>query len=190
MTYKNNNKDSKKIITFNTNPEMEMLKMPKSIAKAISSIMGDIVTLNNDTTNEFQKYKYASIDGFLGLCRPIMAKHGLIITMDEKNCVVERDAGKKPWLHIEYLFILSHSSGETWGFTPMRNMFVEVSGGQSFGSSQSYVLKQFMRGLFQINTGEKDDLDGHDQNFDKSKKETQKQKKKLFSWLNPYKLKF
>ena len=28
-----------------------------------------------------------------------------------------------------------------------------------------------MRGLFQINTGEKDDLDGHDQSFDKPKKE-------------------
>lgn len=154
-----------------TTTEMVIPKMPKSIATAISGVMGDIQTLKQDADNDFQKYKYASIDGFLGLCRPIMAKHGLIITMDEKNCVVERDAGKKPWLHIEYIFILSHSSGDTWGFTPMRNMFVEVSGGQSFGSSQSYVLKQFMRGLFQINTGEKDDLDGHDQSFDKPKKE-------------------
>ena len=39
------------------------------------------------------------------------------------------------------------------------------------GSSMSYTLKQFMRSLFQISTGEKDDLDGHNQNFDVQKKE-------------------
>ena len=69
-----------------TTTEMVIPKMPKSIATAISGVMGDIQTLKQDADNDFQKYKYASIDGFLGLCRPIMAKHGLIITMDEKNC--------------------------------------------------------------------------------------------------------
>jgi hypothetical protein len=33
------------------------------------------------------------------------------------------------------------------------------------GSSQSYVLKQFLRGLLFISTGDKDDLDGHNQTF-------------------------
>ena len=33
------------------------------------------------------------------------------------------------------------------------------------GSAMSYTLKQFMRSLFQIPTGEKDDLDGHNQDF-------------------------
>jgi len=36
------------------------------------------------------------------------------------------------------------------------------------GTAQSYALKQFMRSLFQLSTGEKDDLDALDQ--DKIKK--------------------
>jgi len=45
------------------------------------------------------------------------------------------------------------------------------------GSSMSYTLKQFMRSLFQISTGEKDDLDGHNQNFDVKKEEKKNEKK-------------
>ena len=40
-----------------------------------------------------------------------------------------------------------------------------MTGGQSLGSSQSYILKQFLRGLLFISTGDKDDLDGHNQTF-------------------------
>jgi hypothetical protein len=79
-------------------------------------------------------------------------------------------------MHIVYKFILSHASGDTWGYTPRRNMFVAMTGGQSMGSSQSYCLKQYMRGLFLISTGEKDDLDGHNQNFDVKKEEKNKEK--------------
>ena len=68
---------------------------------------------------------------------------------------------------IKYKFILSHKDGETWGFRPSRTMMVEVKGGQSFGSAMAYTLKQFMRALFLIDTGEKDDLDGHEQNVQK-----------------------
>ena len=53
-------------------------------------------------------------------------------------------------------------------------MFVAMTGGQSMGSSMSYCLKQYMRSLFLISTGEKDDLDGHNQNFGVKKKEEKK----------------
>ena len=41
------------------------------------------------------------------------------------------------------------------------------------GTAQSYALKQFMRSLFQLSTGEQDDLDALDQ------KQTSQNKKKL-----------
>ena len=41
-------------------------------------------------------------------------------------------------------------------------MIVPASGAQAFGSSQSYAIKQFMRGLFQIPTGDDDDLDSQE----------------------------
>ena len=107
---------------------------------------------------------------------PLCAKHGLIITMDEESCKVSKDGAKNPWIHLVYKFILSHASGDTWGYTPRRNMFVSMTGGQSMGSSMSYTLKQFMRSLFQISTGEKDDLDGHNQDFGVEKKKDNNKK--------------
>ena len=152
-------------------------KLPKSIATAINGVMGDIKTLKKDDENKFQNYSYASIDNFLKAVNPLCAKHGLIITMDEESCKVSKDGAKNPWIHLVYKFILSHASGDTWGYTPRRNMFVSMTGGQSMGSSMSYTLKQFMRSLFQISTGEKDDLDGHNQNFDVKKEEKNNEKK-------------
>jgi hypothetical protein len=152
-------------------------KLPKSIATAINGVMGDIRTLKKEDENKFQNYSYASIDNFLKAVNPLCAKHGLIINIDEESCEITRDGTKNPWMHIVYKFILSHASGDTWGYTPRRNMFVAMTGGQSMGSSMSYCLKQYMRSLFLISTGEKDDLDGHNQNFDVKKEEKNNEKK-------------
>ena len=149
-------------------------KLPKSIATAINGVMGDIRTLKKEDENKFQNYSYASIDNFLKAVNPLCAKHGLIINIDEESCEVTRDGTKNPWVHIVYKFILSHASGDTWGYTPRRNMFVAMTGGQSMGSSQSYCLKQYMRSLFLISTGERDDLDGHNQNFNGEREEEKK----------------
>jgi hypothetical protein len=152
-------------------------KLHKSIATAINGVMGDIKTLKKDDKNTYQGYNYASIDNFLSAVNPLCAKHGLIINIDEESCEVTRDGTKNPWIHIVYKFILSHASGDTWGYTPRRNMFVSMTGGQSMGSSMSYTLKQFMRSLFQISTGERDDLDGHNQNFNGEREEKKNEKK-------------
>tara|TARA_R100001594_G_scaffold144855_1_gene194416 strand:+ start:424 stop:996 length:573 start_codon:yes stop_codon:yes gene_type:complete len=158
-------------IVRNGNGFIKTEPMPKSIATAVNGVMSDIRMLAKGDENKFQNYNYASIDKFLSAVNPLCAKHGLIITMDEESCKVSRDGAKNPWIHIVYRFILSHKSGETWSYRPRRNMFVSMTGGQSMGSAMSYTLKQFMRSLFQISTGEKDDLDGHNQDFDKKKEE-------------------
>ena len=159
---------------YGTVSEPVIHKLPKSIATAINGVMGDIKMLKKEDENKFQNYSYASIDNFLKAVNPLCAKHGLIITMDEESCKIMKDGTKNPWMHIVYKFILSHANGDTWLYTPRRNMFVAMTGGQSMGSSMSYCLKQYMRSLFLISTGEKDDLDGHNQNFGVKKKEEKK----------------
>ena len=74
--------------------------------------------------------------------------------MDEESCRVSKNADSKPWLHIVYKFILSSAVGETWSYTPRRNMFVAMTGGQTMGSAQSYALKQYLRSLLFISTGD------------------------------------
>jgi hypothetical protein len=48
-----------------------------------------------------------------------------------------------------------------------------MKGGQAMGAAQSYALKQFMRSLFLIATGENDDLDNQNQTYN-NKKEVKK----------------
>lgn len=138
------------------------------IAAAISAVMGDVPKLGKSEKNVHGNYQFASIDDFLEAVRPLCAKHGLIIIQDEDGFELRQGQDKKGstvnWLVIKFVFTLAHSSGEVWPDKPRRTIMVNASmGAQAFGAAQSYALKQFMRALFQIATGEvNEDADAHD----------------------------
>ncbi len=140
--------------------------MPKNIATAINNVMISLnQPLKKDAENKFQKYSYTSIDGFLKEVQPACAKAGLIIIPHEKSCEVS-ESGKS--LSVVYEYILIHKDGDTWSFPTTKHIIVPFGSGTAMGIAQSYALKQFMRSLFQLSTGEKDDLEKLDQ--DKIKK--------------------
>tara|TARA_Y100001937_G_scaffold41632_1_gene59112 strand:- start:2364 stop:2831 length:468 start_codon:yes stop_codon:yes gene_type:complete len=145
---------------------MEIETMPKNIATAINNVMISLnQPLKKDAENKFQKYSYTSIDGFLKEVQPACAKAGLIIIPHEKSCEVS-ESGKS--LSVVYEYILIHKDGDTWSFPTTKHIIVPFGSGTAMGIAQSYALKQFMRSLFQLSTGEKDDLEKLDQ--DKIKK--------------------
>ena len=157
-----------------------LVRMPKTISTAINNITKEMQMLGKDGKNEFQKYNYASIDKFLSTVNPLAGYFGLIITQDEETCKIITDTQGRPWLNIVYRFILSHKDGDTWQYTPRRTIYCEMKGGQAMGAAQSYALKQFMRSLFLIATGDNDDLDNQNQTYNKpkeAKKETNKEGK-------------
>jgi hypothetical protein len=132
-----------------------------TIYTAIPKAMAQIKRLAKESRNADQKYDFASVDDFLAMTGPIMAEHGLFITMDEERVEAFERQGKygpTNWLSITFLITVWHESGEH--MAPARRT-VEVirTGAQSFGSAQSYALKQFQRALFNIPTGDKDDAD-------------------------------
>lgn len=132
--------------------------MPPNVAKAVVEVMSKVKRLQKDAENSHGKYRFAGIDAFLEECRPLCAEAGLIIVQDEEHFEVVD--GK--WLMIRYAFTLAHQSGETWGNVIRRTIMVQAAmGSQAFGAAQSYVEKQFMRSLFQIATGENEDVDTH-----------------------------
>lgn len=142
--------------------------MPKEVAEAINAVMSKIKTLGKDGTNSHQKYNFVSTDKFFEAIGPLEAEAGIIILQDEDSVVVETvevadDYGKtksRSWLTARYLFTLVHKSGALYG--PMkRSVMVQANGAQAFGSAQSYALKQFMRSLYQIPTGDADDADNN-----------------------------
>ncbi len=145
--------------------------MPKSIATAINEIMLKLQKpLEHDAENKFQKYKYTSIDGFLKQVHPVCADAGLIIVPHEQSSEIS-PSGKN--LTVVYQYILVHKDGDTWDFPTTKHIVVPFGNGTAMGTAQSYALKQFMRSLFQLSTGEQDDLDALDQ------KQTSQNKKKL-----------
>ena len=140
--------------------------LPPKIAAAICEVMKEIPKLEKGEKNTHGDYNFTSIDDFLEAVRPLCANKGLVIITDEESFDIRQsEDGKSVWLVISYAFTLSHSGGETWAHRPRRTIMVNAKmGSQAFGAAQSYVLKQFMRALFQIATGEVDqDADSHPQ---------------------------
>jgi len=141
----------------------EYTQMPKSIAAGIVKVMGSIKRLAKDNENKFQRYNYASIDAFLEAVGPLMAEAGIFIIPEEESTeTVETEKknseGTTGWLRVHWSFIIGHTDGSLFG--PLhRTVMVPASGAQAFGSAMSYAVKQFMRGLFCIPTGDGDDPD-------------------------------
>lgn len=138
-----------------------MTDKPKSIFAAVVKAMGQMKRLAKDSRNDEQKYDFASIDDFLAMTGPIMAESGLFILMNESEIEPFERQGKYGisfWLRVKFSMTVFHESGE---HLPPVTRTVEVirTGAQSFGSAQSYALKQFQRALFNIPTGDKDDAD-------------------------------
>ena len=143
--------------------------LPPKVAKAVSDVMAGVEKLGKDERNPHANYKYAGIEQFLEMVRPLCAKAGLIILQDEEGYEF-RDSTDKfgkslTWLVMSFQFGLAHSSGETWPHRIRRTGMVQASmGSQAFGAAQSYAMKSFLRSLELIATGDTEDADSHEQN--------------------------
>jgi hypothetical protein len=132
--------------------------MPVEISRAIGEVMAKIKSLPKGERNEHGHYNFASIDDFLAAVGPLCSAAGLIVYQDE-DAVDVIDRSGKAWLKITYAFSLGHISGAFWDRPMKRTVFQTISGPQTTGSVQSYALKQFMRSMFLIPTGERDGPD-------------------------------
>ncbi|HYI40034.1 MAG TPA: ERF family protein [Allosphingosinicella sp.] len=138
---------------------------PPKIAGAVVKVMAELRTLAKDHTRNDSgaRYDFASIDDFLKHVRGPMADAGLFIIPGEARDAETQEVTKKDgkstvmW-NARFAFTLVHADGESYG--PIyKGVSVLATGAQSAGSAQSYALKQFLRGLFLIPTGDDDDPD-------------------------------
>ena len=149
--------------------EMQTNKpLPKEISEAIMAVMAGVPKLARSEENTQGKYMFAGIDAFLEAVRPLCVEAGLIISQNEVGfetlMIPQRAQGlnneEAAWFKLRYQFCLSHKSGVTWDERPERTIAVRAAmGSQAFGAAQSYALKLFMRSLFQIATGDDEDID-------------------------------
>ena len=145
------------------------IKMPEAtpsgpldkILAAICAAMGQVKIVAKENDNKFDKYMFASIDDFLTLVNPICVANGLIFHMQEgviSEFMKKGRNGESSWLRMTFEITAYHTSGQS--LPPVfRSVEVQRTGAQASGSAQSYALKQYLRSLLLIPTGDKDDAD-------------------------------
>jgi hypothetical protein len=143
-------------------PVLSHTGIPVEIARAIGEVMTQIKSLPKGERNEHGGYAFASIDDFLAAVGPLCSVAGLIVYQDEHS-IDMIDRGGKAWVKATYSFRLGHISGVICERPMLRTVFLAITGPQTMGASQSYSLKMFMRSLFMIPTGDRDDADYHRQ---------------------------
>ena len=143
--------------------DVEGNMMPPAVASAILRVMKELGTLAKDQENKFDKYNYASIDDFIAFVRGHCIEAGLFIVpqeADEPRLVemAKKDGTPMMMWWCRFAFMLFVDEGASFG--PIyKTVMVQANGAQAAGSAQSYAMKQLMRALFMIPTGEKDDPD-------------------------------
>lgn len=138
---------------------------PPKVAAAVIQVMKALGTLEkgHERNDAGARYDYASIDDFIQHVRGHCGEAGLAIIPDEARDAETQEVTTKSgksmvtW-NARFAFVLVHESGQSYG--PIhKSVMVPATGAQSAGSAQSYALKQLMRGLFLIPTGDGDDPD-------------------------------
>lgn len=137
--------------------------LPPEVAGALCKVMAGIKRLHRSDTNKFQDYKYTSADDFFEAVGPIMAEAGLLIIPQQvgysiRQMVTAAKSGDRVRLvlMLHFDFYLAHSSGALWSMPLRRTINTEAGGPQTWGSAQTYAIKQFLRALLLIPTGDAD----------------------------------
>lgn len=131
------------------------MEMNVEIAKRITGVTRKINRLIDDAVNKHANYGYASIDKFYEDVGPIMADEGLFLILDEKSSQTQQ-RGSANWLEIEFDVYVCSETGHTFG-PVKRSQQVRADSSTAYGSCASYLEKYFLRQLFKIPTGEKND---------------------------------
>jgi hypothetical protein len=129
-----------------------------ALNKAVTAVMAEVHSLKKDEKNAHGSYNYVSVDSFKNLVRPLMAKHGLSLSMSETAYALEPIQGRTGVTvnaRITYEFRLRHVEGAE--DEPERaTIMLPLTGAQTSGAAKSYALKEYLKGRFLVSTGDKD----------------------------------
>lgn len=139
-------------------PAMSAPIISPETASAICAVMGKAETLKKSDKNTYDNYNFTSVDKFFEFVNPLCAEAGLFFLHQEIGYDYYENKKQSLWVRVRFAFYVCHTSGDVCGPFP-RCVAVPMNGAQAYGSAQSYALKQFLRGLFLIPTGDKDDAD-------------------------------
>jgi hypothetical protein len=135
------------------------------IAKAISSVMTQVGTIEKRGINKFHGYPYARMEDVLHAITPLMGKAGLAVMQNE----IEVQNIENNRIRIIYEFTLLHEGGQT--LPPVRQsgtaMARDSKGNfddKCFAKAHTNARKYYLLSLFQLPAGDFPDPDDDDAN--------------------------
>lgn len=145
-----------------------------NIATSVAAVMAEVKRLKKADNNAFARYRYTSVDDFKDAMRPLLAKNGLTICVDETACDIfdRTDDKNKVSAHAKFTFSLwlEHSSGEE-GKPERLTVMLPYVGAQTSGAARSYAVKEWLKSRFLASSGDSEDADQHDVSEEMSKAE-------------------
>lgn len=134
------------------------------LTKAVATVMNAVKRVAKDDRNSHGGYNYASVDDIKDSLRPLLAKAGLEVRINETEYALETlktKSGESLSARVTFEIKLRHDSGAE--DEPERTTVVlPHTGAQTTGAAKSYALKEWIKGRFLVSTGEADaDADSH-----------------------------
>ena len=112
--------------------------------------------VEKDQTNEFADYQYASADAVYAHVRAEIAKLGLSVWQDEIAFEVVEGEKNKSWLKITYELGFDDKGEKPAGPLERRTILIQYTGVQTCQAAVTYGLKYWLKGKFQLPTGEQE----------------------------------
>ena len=126
----------------------------KQLLAALAAVQKDITPVEKKGRNEYHKYDYATEADFLAMIRPLLAKHGLVITSSVEG---ESNAGQLS--KVSVAFTVWHVvSGES--IKAMSVGYGQDAADKGVYKAMTGATKYFFAKFFQIPTGDDPEDDG------------------------------
>lgn len=128
-----------------------------TMPEAICAVMAAIHRLKKADHNKFAGYHFTSVDDFKDHLRPLLARFGLYVVLNQaafQLIEVRGDKDKVSTLaQFDFDITLRHVSGESEPSERM-TVFLPLTGAQTSGAARSYAIKEWMKGRFLASSGD------------------------------------
>ncbi len=160
---------------MNTQEIVETADIPANLNSAVCSVMAELRRIKKADQNSFAGYSFVSTDDVKDVIRPIMAKYGLSVSIDETDFRIlefttyDNKTGKEKKNSVasyQFAIRLHHKSGE-FGLKETKSISLPFVGAQTSGIAASYALKEWAKGRFLLSAGDNAEEADHINNTEK-----------------------
>jgi hypothetical protein len=119
----------------------------KSLAAKLHKVQEEVGAIKKDSTNPFFKSKYADINSFIEVVKPILTKHGVVLLQPLENATVgsfDKQGGMSVIPMLRTVLIDAETGEKIWNETPIPFTFKNP---QEMGSAITYMRRYALQSM-------------------------------------------